>query len=71
MSREDYAYRARFQWNEMLYGDVDVFNGVVCRIPGCLMLDNRHVDDIWQANGLSITRAERKTDVILLCVKHS
>ena len=73
VSGEDLMFHARFQWGEMVQNIVDIFDvdSVVREIPGCLVSDSRNVFDKLQVSELSIKGAERKTDLSLLCVKHS
>jgi hypothetical protein len=73
VSGEDLMYHARFQWGEMVNQDVNIYDvdSVVRGIPGCLISDSRNVYDKLQSTELTIKGAERKTDLTLLCVKHS
>ena len=73
MSGEDYMFHMRFQWSEMMSKEVDIFDvdSLVRKVPGCLISDSRNVYDKLQTDELAIKGAERRTDLELLCIKHS
>ena len=57
----------------MVSKDVNIYDvdSVVKGIPGCLISDTRNMYDKLQSTELTIKGAERKSDLTLLCVKHS
>ena len=70
---EDALYFARFQWSEMLYGNVDTRypDTVVKRVPGCLNTDSRNVYDKLINEVVSIKGAEKRTNIEALALKES
>ncbi|CAE7853715.1 RE1 [Symbiodinium sp. KB8] len=70
---EDSLYFARFQWSEMLYGQVNTRNpdAVVQRVPGCLVTDSRNVYDKLNTEVVSIKGAEKRTNIEALALKES
>ena len=73
VSGANLMYHARFHWGEMVSKDVNIYDvdSVVKGIPGCLISDTRNMYDKLQSTELTIKGAERKSDLTLLCVKHS
>ncbi|CAE6915033.1 unnamed protein product [Symbiodinium sp. CCMP2592] len=70
---EDSLYFARYQWSEMLHGEVDVRqpNDAVSRVPGYLITDSRNVYDKLTTEVLVIKGAEKKSNIELLSVKEA
>ena len=70
---EDVLYHARFQWGEIIGPDTNVFDcdSVVNRVVGVLVSDSRNVYDKLQTEEVTTKGAERRTDLELLCLKHS
>lgn len=71
---EDMLYHARHQWGEIhLPEGTNVFNvdEAVNSVEGTLISDSRNVYDKLQTEELSTKGAERRTDLELMCVKHS
>ena len=72
-SGEDYMYYVRFQWSEFCQSEVTLFDidGLVAKVPGCLVSDSRNVYDKLLPDELTIRGAEKKTDLELLSVKQA
>ena len=70
---EDVLYHARFQWGEIMGPHTNVFDcdSVVNRVVGVLISDSRNVYDKLQTEEIATKGAERRTDLELLCLKHS
>ncbi|CAE7839318.1 RE1 [Symbiodinium sp. CCMP2592] len=70
---EDALYYARFQWSEMLYGNVNPRqpDEVVRRVTGCLITDSRNVYDKLSCEVASIKGAEERTNIEALALKES
>ena len=70
---EDSLYFARYQWAEMLHGEVDVRqpNATVARVNGYLITDSRNVYDKLVTEVLVIKGVEKKTNIELLSVKEA
>ena len=70
---EDSLYFARYQWAEMLHGEVDVRqpNATVARVNGYLITDSRNVYDKLVTEVLVIKGAEKETNIELLSVKEA
>ena len=70
---EDSLFYARFQWSEMLYGNVNPRHPdeVVRRVPGCLITDSRNVYDKLKNEVVSIKGAEKRTNIEALALKES
>ncbi|CAE7627786.1 unnamed protein product [Symbiodinium sp. CCMP2456] len=70
---EDALYFARFQWSELVYGDVNVRrpNEVVTKVTGCLVTDSRNVYDKLITEVLVIKGKEKKTNIELLSLKEA
>ena len=70
---DDALYYARFQWSEMLYGDVNVRvpEETVKQVPGYLISDSRNVYDKLTTEVLVIKGAEKRANIELLSVKAS
>ena len=70
---EDALYFARFQWSEMLFGQIDTRDpdDAVRRVEGGLITDSRNVFDKLQSAVVSIKGAERRANIELLAVKES
>ncbi|CAE7455783.1 RE1 [Symbiodinium sp. CCMP2592] len=70
---EDALYYARFQWSEMLYGNVNPRqpDEVVRRVTGCLITDSRNVYDKLSCEVVSIKGAEKRTNIEALALKES
>ena len=70
---EDVLYYARYQWAEMLYGQVDVRNpdATVRKVPGGLITDSRNVYDKLQTDTVTIRGAEKRSNIEILSVKES
>ncbi|CAE7691047.1 RE1 [Symbiodinium sp. CCMP2592] len=70
---EDALYYVRYQWSEMVYGNVDLRqpDQVVSRVPGCVITDSRNVYDKLSTAMLSINGAEKRANIELLSLKES
>ena len=70
---EDALYYARYQWSEMLHGQVDVRDpdATVRRTPGHLITDSRNVYDKLITEVLVIKGAEKRSNIELLSLKAS
>ena len=70
---EDALYYVRYQWSEMLFGQVDLRcpDHVVSRVPGCVITDSRNVYDKLSTAMLSINGAEKRSNIELLSLKES
>ena len=70
---EDALYYARYQWAEMLYGQVDVRDpdATVRQVPGHLITDSRNVYDKLVTEVLVIKGAEKRSNIELLSLKAS
>ena len=70
---EDTLYYARFQWAEILYGQVDVRDNdlTTSKVIGCLITDSRNVFDKVNVEVVTVKGAERKSNLELLAVKDS
>ncbi|OLP84749.1 Copia protein [Symbiodinium microadriaticum] len=70
---EDALYFARFQWSELVYGQVDVRrpNDTVTKVTGCLVTDSRNVYDKLVTEVLVIKGKEKKTNIELLALKEA
>ncbi|CAE7779652.1 RE1 [Symbiodinium sp. CCMP2456] len=70
---EDQLHYARYQWSEILYGNVDVRNpdATVRQVQGGLITDSRNVFDKLQSEVLVIKGAEKKSNIELLGLKEA
>ena len=70
---EDCLYYARYQWSELLHGEVDLRHPdrTVEKVPGCLVTDSRNVYDKMHNEVLVITGAEKRTSIELLGLKEA
>ena len=70
---DDTLYYARYQWSEMLYGEVNVRDpeATVRQTPGYLITDSRNVYDKLNTEVLVIKGAEKRANIELLSVKDS
>ena len=70
---DDTLFYARYQWSEMLYGDVDLRKPeqTVKQTPGYLITDSRNVYDKLNTEVLVIKGAEKRSNIELLSVKAS
>ncbi|OLP94836.1 Copia protein [Symbiodinium microadriaticum] len=70
---EDALYFARYQWSEILFGEVDVRrpNRVVAAVDGCVITDSRNVYDKFQNEVIVIKGAEKRSDIEMLGLKES
>ena len=70
---DDALYYARYQWSEMLYGNVNVREPeeTVKKTPGYLITDSRNVYDKLVTEVLVIKGAEKRANIELLSVKDS
>ena len=70
---EDSLYSARFQWNELLWGNPDLQDpdNTVRGIPGCVVTDSRNVYDKLNTEVLVVKGAEKRTSIELLALKES
>ncbi|CAE7453298.1 RE1, partial [Symbiodinium sp. CCMP2456] len=70
---EDSLFYMRYQWSEMLYGNVDLRSpsSVVKKVDGCLITDSRNVYDKLVTEVLTVQGAEKKSTLELLSVKES
>ena len=70
---EDALYFARFQWGELVHGQVDTRrpNDTVTKVPGCLVTDSRNVYDKLITEVLVIKGKEKKTNIELLALKEA
>ncbi|CAE7317363.1 RE1 [Symbiodinium sp. CCMP2456] len=70
---EDLLYYARYQWGEILYGEVDVRapDATVQRVRGGIITDSRNVFDKLQTEVLMIRGAEKKSNIELLGLKEA
>ena len=70
---DDSLYYARYQWGEILTGNVDVRNpaSVVQRVPACIVTDSRNVFDKLETEVLSIKGAEKRTNIEMISLKES
>ena len=70
---EDILHYARFQWSELLYGNVDIKqqNATVRQTTGCVITDSRNVFDKINTEVVSIKGAERKANLELLSLKEA
>ncbi|CAE7316215.1 RE2 [Symbiodinium sp. CCMP2456] len=70
---EDALYYVRYQWSEMIYGQVDLRrpDTVVSRVPGCVVTDSRNVYDKLTTAMMSINGAEKRSNIELLSLKAS
>ncbi|OLQ08966.1 hypothetical protein AK812_SmicGene7471 [Symbiodinium microadriaticum] len=68
---EDILFYARYQWSEMLYGQVDLKDPTttVRRTAGYLITDSRNVYDKLNTEVLVIKGAEKRANIELLSVK--
>ena len=70
---EDALFYARFQWAEIVHGNVNLRYPAetVRRVGGCLITDSRNVYDKLQTEMLVIKGAEKRTNIELLSVKEA
>ena len=70
---EDCLYYARYQWSELLRGQVDLRQPdcTVLRTSGCLVTDSRNVHDKMHNEVLVIKGAEKRTSIELLGLKEA
>ncbi|OLP95920.1 Copia protein [Symbiodinium microadriaticum] len=70
---EDALYFARFQWGELVHGQVNVRrpNETVTKVTGCLVTDSRNVYDKLVTEVLVIKGKEKKTNIELLALKEA
>eukprot|EP00439_Symbiodinium_sp_Y106_P070844 s93_g12.t1 len=70
---EDALYFARFQWSELLYGQVNVRrpDTTVAKVIGCVVTDSRNVYDKLITEVLVIKGAEKRTNIELLSLKEA
>ncbi|CAE7205304.1 RE1 [Symbiodinium sp. CCMP2592] len=70
---EDQLVYARYQWSEILYGNVDTKDPdtTVRRTTGCVISDSRNVYDKLQTEVLSIKGAEKRANLELLALKEA
>ena len=70
---DDALYYARYQWSEMLYGNVNVREPeeTVKKTPGYLITDSRNVYDKLITEVLVIKGAEKRANIELLSIKDS
>ncbi|CAE7277358.1 RE1 [Symbiodinium sp. KB8] len=70
---DDTLYYARYQWSEMLYGEVNVRapEDTVIKTDGYLITDSRNVYDKLNTEVLVIKGAEKRANIELLSVKDS
>ena len=70
---EDELFYARYQFSEMLFGQVDTKDScaVVRRVSGCVVTDSRNVYDKLQTEVVSIRGAEKRANLELLSLKEA
>ena len=70
---EDQMVYARYQWSEIMYGNVDTKDpdSTVKKVLGCVISDSRNVYDKLQTEVLSIKGAEKRANLELLALKES
>ena len=70
---EDSLYYARYQWSEMMYGELDLHrpDDTVKRTGGCVVTDSRNVYDKLETEMLVVKGAEKRTNLELLALKEA
>ena len=70
---EDNLYYARFQWSELLYGNLDLRRPdlTVRKTFGCLVTDSRNVYDKMNNEVIVVKGAEKRTSIELLGLKEA
>lgn len=68
---EDVLFHAGYQWGELLGPPVDVFDINTTVNMEYVISDSRNVYDRLQTEEFSTHRAERRTSLELMCVKHA
>ena len=70
---EDILYYCRYQWSELLYGNINVHDpdAAVHRVTGGVITDSRNVYDKLVTEVMAFKGAERRTLVELLSLKES
>ena len=70
---EDSLYYARYQWSEMMCGELDLHrpDDTVKRTGGCVVTDSRNVYDKLETEMLVVKGAEKRTNLELLALKEA